>query len=229
MRRFLFLLLFFSPILVFGQHMAHAQNSPSYILNQSFYSDKTNALSYADVHSLTFTPYQGLLTGGFSKGAYWIKLGVRANTQDLVLRVRPAYLNQITLYDPASPHGPKVSGSNFPIDDADVEAVSLNFLLPPSTTDREIYLRVKSLSSYLVYVEAMPLTDFKRLERTDNLIYTGYVVLTLILAVWLFITWMMNRERVIGAFALQQSFAFIHAFIKIGLREHFWIDTSVTS
>lgn len=219
MRRF-WLFLLGVVMLLLGQ-AAYARENENYILQQSFYSDKTDALSYSDVQSVTFTPYQGLLTGGFSKGAYWIKLGVRANTQDLVLRIRPAYLNEITLYDPASPRGPRVTGSNFPIDDADVEAVSLNFLLPPSTTDREVYLRVKSLSSYLVYVEVMPLTDFKRLERTDNLIYTGYVVLTLILALWLFITWMMNRERVIGAFTLQQSFAFIHAFIKIGFARAF--------
>ncbi|MGI9143451.1 MAG: sensor histidine kinase [Fluviibacter sp.] len=214
MKRFCMLLLGLW-LLILGQTV-YARDNESYILEQSFYSDKTDTLSYSDVKSLVFTPYHGLLTGGYSKGAYWIKLSVQANMQDLVLRVRPAYLNEITLYDPASPHGPKLSGSNFPIDDADVEAVSLNFILPPSTTNREIYLRVKSLSSYLVYVEVMPLTDFKRLERTDNLIYAGYVVLTLILALWLFMTWLMNRERVIGAFTLQQSFAFIHAFIKIG-------------
>jgi signal transduction histidine kinase len=104
---------------------------------------------------------------------------------------------------------------------ADVEAVSLNFVLPPSDQDRYVYLRIKSISSYLVYVEAMPLTVFERTERTDNLIYTGYVMLTLILAVWLFITWMMNRERVIGAFTLQQFMAFLHTFTKVGFARAF--------
>lgn len=214
MLRFVLLILSWA-LLVVGQTAA-ARDADRYLLSQSFYADKTDVLSYSDAQSVTFTPYEGLLTGGFSTGAYWIKLGIRANAQDLVLKVRPAYINEITLYDPASATGPKTSGSNYPIDSSDIEAISFNFLLPPSAENREVYLRVKSVTSYLVCPEVMPLIEFKRTERTDNLIYTGYVMMTLILAVWLFITWSMHPERVIGAFTLQQIFAFLHTFIKVG-------------
>ncbi len=192
-----------------------------YILSRSYLADQTNQLTFAEVQKKAFTPYKDLLTGGFSEGAYWIKLGIRAHTADLVLKIRPAYTNEIALYDPASSFSPRITGSRYPMDTADVEAVSLNFVLPSSDQDRYVYLRIKSISSYLVYVEAMPLTVFERTERTDNLIYTGYVMLTLILAVWLFITWMMNRERVIGAFTLQQFMAFLHTFTKVGFARAF--------
>ena len=214
MVRFVLLILIWA-LLVIGQTAA-ARDADRYLLSQSFYADKTDVLSYSDAQSVTFTPYEGLLTGGFSTGAYWIKLGIRASAQELVLKVRPAYINEITLYDAASATGPKTSGSNYPIDSSDIEAISFNFLLPPSAENREVYLRVKSVTSYLVYPEVMPLIEFKRTERTDNLIYTGYVMMTLILAVWLFITWSMHPERVIGAFTLQQIFAFLHTFIKVG-------------
>jgi signal transduction histidine kinase len=218
MRRVLLFFVSLSLLLI-GQG-AYARDN-NYIVSQSYYSDKTNALTLSDVQAVSFVSYQGLLIGGFSKGAYWVKLGIRAHTQDLVLKIRPAYTNEITLYDPASTEKPKVTGSRYPLDDADVEATSLNFLLPPSTQDRDVYLRIKSASSYLVYVEAMPLTEFKRTERTENLIYAGYVMLTLILSVWLFMTWLMNRERVIGMFAVQQFFAFLHTFIAVGLARAF--------
>ena len=208
-------------LLGFGQQATHAQDSQNYILSQSYYLDQSNDLTYDEAKSVTFTPYQGLLTGGFSKGAYWVKLGIRAHSSDLVLKIRPAYTNEITLYDPLSSKTPRTTGSVYPIGMADIEATSFNFVLPPSAETREVYLRIKSVSSYLMYVEAMPTAEFERAERTDNLIYTGYVMLTLILAVWLLITWMTNRERVIGAFAIQQTIAFAHTFIKVGFARAF--------
>lgn len=192
-----------------------------YILSRAYLPDTTNALRFADVQGAAFTPYRDLLTGGFSKGAYWIRLDIRAHTQDLVLKIRPAYTNEVVLYDPASPGKSRVTGSAYPLDDADVEAVSLNFLLAPSSEDRAVYLRVKSVSSYLLYVEAVTLSAFKRTERTEHLVYAGYVMLTLILAIWLCVTWLTNRERVIGAFTVQQFMAVMHGFIKLGFARAF--------
>ena len=218
MRRFFQALLLVILFAIGQQALAHGDD---YILSRSYLSDTTNTLRFADVQGAAFTPYRDLLTGGFSQGAYWIRLDIRAHTQDLVLKIRPAYTNEVVLYDAASPGKPRVTGSAYPLDDADVEAISLNFVLPPNDQDRYVYLRIKSISSYLVYVEAMPLTVFQRAERTDNLIYTGYVMLTLMLAVWLFITWMINRERVIGAFTVQQFMAFLHTFTKVGFARAF--------
>lgn len=208
-------------VILFACAQQASARDGDYILSRSYLSDMTNALHFADAKGSDFTPYQDFLTGGFSKGAYWIRLGIRAHSADLVLKIRPAFINEITLYDPAAPRSPRISGSLYPMGTADVEAVSLNFVLPPSDQDRYVYLHIKSVTSYLVYVEAMSLTVFERTERTDNLIYTGYVMLTLILAVWLFITWMMNRERVIGAFTLQQFMAFLHTFTKVGFARAF--------
>ena len=203
-------------LLVFGQQVTHAQDSQSYILSQSYYLDKTNALTYAEVQSMAFTPYQGLFTGGFSQGAYWIKLSVRAHAQNVVLKIRPSYTNEIQFYDPSASGKPRVTGSIYPMIKDDIEANSFNFVLSPSASNRDVYLRIKSVSSYLFYVEAMSMSAFERSERTDNFIYMGYVMLTLILAIWLLITWLMNRERVIGVFTVQQILAFTHTFIKVG-------------
>lgn len=206
-------------LLALGQQACARDND--YILSQSYYSDRSNDLTLAEVQAKEFTPYKELLTGGFSKGAYWIRLDIRAHTQDLVLKLRPVYTNEITLYDLASPGSQKITGSLYPLDDADVEASSLNFLLAPSTQDQRIFLRIKSVSSYLAYVEVMPFSEFQRMERTENLIYASYVMLTLILAVWLFMTWLMHRERVIGVFTAQQFAAFLHTFLKVGFARVF--------
>lgn len=201
--------------------MAYAKDGNGYILGQSFYEDMTNSLTYEQAKSVVFTPYTGILAGGYSKGTYWIRLDVRANAQNLVLKLRPSFLNEITLYDPASSRSPRATGSYYPVEETDIQTNSLNFVLPPSTENRAIYLRVKSVGSYMVYAEAMPLSQFERSERTDNLIYTAYIMLNLILAVWLSITWLMHRERVIGIFAVQQLIALMHTFSKVGFARTF--------
>lgn len=214
--------LFAVALIALGLQSTHAQADQGFIISQSYYLDKTNELTYDEAKSLTFTPYQRMLTGGFNKGAYWIKLELRATTQDSVLKIRPPFINEITLYDPASNHGPRSNGSNYPIDAADIDANSLNFLIPPSTENRSVYLRVKSVSSYVLYIEAMSLIEFERDERSDNLIYTGYLMLTLILAVWMFVTWLIYREPVIGLFALQQFVAVLHTFSRVGFSRTFF-------
>lgn len=208
-------------LLALGSQLTHAQGDQDFILSQSYYLDKTNSLSYDSAMSADFKPYKGMLTGGFNNGAYWVRLDIRANAQDLALKIRPSFTNEITLYDPASSDSPRATGSNYPVKAADIQTNSLNFVLPPSTENRAVYLRIKSVSSYLLYVEAMPLAEFQRTERSDNLIYTGYLMLTLILAVWMFITWLMHRERVIGVFALQQFIAVLHTFSRVGFSRSF--------
>jgi signal transduction histidine kinase len=208
-------------LLLAGQGVC-ARSNDDIILGQSFYEDKTNTLTYEQARSMVFTPYAGILTGGYSKGTYWIRLDLRANAQNMALKIRPLFTNEITLYDPASSRSPKTTGSAYPVKEADIQTNSLNFVLPPSTENRAVYLRIKSVSSYMVFAEAMPLTQFERSERTDNFIYTAYIMLNLILAVWMCVMWLMHRERVIGVFALQQLIALMHTFSRVGFLRSFF-------
>lgn len=214
--------LFAVALFAIGLHPTHAQADQGFILGQSYYLDKTNTLTYDEARSVAFTPYEKMLTGGFNKGAYWVKLDVHANTQDLVLKIRPPFTNEITLYDPASSRSPRSNGSNYPVDAADIDANSINFLIPPSAENRSVYFRIKSVSSYVLYLEAMSLVEFERAERSDNLIYTGYLTVTLILAVWMFVTWLTHRELVIGVFAFQQFIAVLHTFSRVGFSRTFF-------
>lgn len=220
MRKFWVLLLGVA-LLLTGQG-ACARENDDYIRGQSFYEDKSNALTYEEAKSVAFTPYTGLLAGGYSKSAYWIRLDVHASTQELVLKIRPSFLNEITLYDPVSSRSPRTTGNWYPVAAADIKTNSLNFLLSPSPENRTVYLRIKSKSSYIVYTEVLPLTDFERAERSDNVIYTGYIMLTLILAVWMSILWLMHRDWVVGAFAIQQFVAVLHTFSRVGFARTFF-------
>ena len=216
MRRFVLLLLS-CLTLALGQQMACAQNDQGHIISQAFYSDKTNTLTYDEVQSVLFTPYQGLLTGGFSQGAYWIKLKISASDKEHVLKIRPPFTEEIELFDHASTQNKAKVGARYPASASDIDALSYNYVLPPSVVDRDVYLRLKSARSYLAYVEVMPVDQYRKVDRREQLIYSGYVTFTLILALWLFVTWMVQKELVLGVFTLQQFLAFFHACFYTGV------------
>lgn len=198
-----------------------------YILSRSYFEDPTNALTVAQVEQEKFTPYEKLLTGGYKRGAYWLKLNVRASDQPLALKIAPAYIDEIALFDPVVPGEKPVVGANYPWNPTEINALSHHFRLSPYPRDRDVYLRVKSNSSYLVSVDVLSVAEYARIDHRDQLIYSGYVTITFILAVWLLLTWLTNRELVLGAFTLQQFLAFLHTFLKVGFAKAIldgWIE-----
>jgi len=202
-------------MLVFGQQVFARDDG--YILSRGYYLDKTNALTVDQVGHEKFTPYQNILTGGFSTGTYWVKLRIRDSKQALVLKVNPPHLEEIQLFDPIDHQSRPLVGAMQPLSITDVEALSYNFLLAPSVTDRDIYLRVKSVRSYLLYSEAMTMADYQRADRQEQLLYGAYSLFALMLAVWLFITWLIHRETILGVFTLQQCIAFLFTVVHAGL------------
>ena len=196
------------------------------ILSRGYFEDKTNALSIAQIEQQQFISYDRMLAKGFSEGTYWLKLKIRSDEQGLVLRIRPFFTEEIELFDSASTESKAMLGAKYLSSASDIEALSYNYVLPPSATDRDIYLRIKSARSYLANVEAMPLGEFRKVDRRDLLIGSGYAAFTLILALWLLATWLINKELVLGVFTLQQFMAFFHAFFYTWLAKAL-LDESV--
>lgn len=221
MRRILLLLL--SVFLLVGGRGAYARDN-NLILSQSYFEDKTNALTFAQIQKEPFTPYQGVLSGGYKGSSYWIKLRLPATDEQTVIKIRPPYNEEIEIFDPASPVSRPLIGAKHPWHANAVEGLSFNFQLPAYTNERDVYLRIKSARAYMVYVEAMSLADFQRIDRQDQWIAVAYTVFTFILAAGLFLVWLINRESVLGVFTIQQCLAFLHAFFHVGLGA-MWLDS----
>lgn len=215
------LIIFVALTNLLGSHLAYAD---SYLLGRSYFEDKSNLLTIDRVEKQQFTPYKDVLTGGYKSGTYWIKLKIAATTQSLVVKIRPVFTEEIQLYDSTTPDAQPLVGNKHPGSASSIEGISYNFLLAPSPSDREIYLRIKSLRSYLVNTEVMDLAQYQKSDRLELLVYAGYSTFTFLLALWLLVTWLMHRELVLGAFALQQFIAFLHTLLHSGLAK-FYLDT----
>ena len=200
-----------------GSHTAYAENSDQFLLSRAYFEDKSNALSLSQVEQKDFIPYQEALIGGYKSGTFWIQLKIAASSQPLILKIRPVFIEEIELFDTAHPGRRPLVGNKYPLKASDIDAISYNFELSPRATERDIYLRIKSVRSYLVNAEVMSLAQYKKQDRQELLTYAAYSTFTLLLALWLFISWLLHRELVLGAFTVQQIFAFLHTLFHSGL------------
>jgi len=200
-----------------GSDITYAENSGPYLLSRAYFEDKSNSLSIKQIEQETFIPYQEVLTGGYQSGTFWVKLKIAASSQPLILKIRPIFIEEIELFDTAFPQQKPLVGNKYPWKASDIEALSYNFELAPHSSERDLYLRIKSVRSYLINAEVLSLAQYQKRDRQELLIYAAYSTLTLLIALWLLISWLLHRELVLGIFTIQQIFAFLHTLLHGGL------------
>lgn len=205
--------------IAFSFHVAQA--SENYVISQSYFEDSTNSLTFGQVQSKEFIEYQKILARGYSHSTFWLKLRVKAGDSDgpLVLRIRPTYTDEIQLFDPLD-RGvnikPRLTGDKYAWSNDEYQSLNLNFKIKKSATDRDVYLRVKSAHTYMLHAEALSISDAEASDKKLELIYFAYLAFLVVLFVWLISAWSLNRERVLGLFALTQLIAIFYAASMFG-------------
>jgi hypothetical protein len=53
--------------------------SHDYIQERAYLEDKTNALSFEEIQTKSFQPFDGLFSQGYSKSAFWLRLKIEAH------------------------------------------------------------------------------------------------------------------------------------------------------
>lgn len=206
-----------------------AAANTNHIIEQAYFEDQSNSLSVDSVVTEKFTPFQDWLTKGYSPSSYWIKLKIRPSERNLVLRIRPTFVETVQLFDPVDIGSDRITGAKHFWRESEVQSYNHSFNLGVIKEEKILFLKVKSNRSYLLAFDVMPISEYLGVENTDGLLYFGYIVFTLALALGLFGAWLTNRERVLGAFVIQQFIAFLHTLFVVGYARFFldkYIDVS---
>ncbi len=209
-------------LLAFALFIGCAIASENYLLGQAYFEDKTNSLTFEEVKKEKFTSYEGWLAKGYQPSTYWIKLNVRSSDKDLILRIRPVFIEDIQLFDSSATQVNRITGAKHRASDSEMQTLNHNFNLGQYEHERQIYLKVKSVRTYLFNFEVMPATEFFSAEYTSSLIYAAYIIFIFLLALWLFGVWLGNRELVLGMFVIQQFIASLHGFFLYGYARLFF-------
>lgn len=202
-----------------------------HITQRAWLDDPGAQLSWSEVQTRSFQPFERMLSRGFGESATWLKLRIDPDTtspsrQDpdrLVLRIRPVYLDDIQVYDALAPNGwvGQTGDLHHPRDE---EFQGLNLMLPIARGEqpRDIWLRLASTSTRQIDVQVLNVDDLSPFVLKQSLVFAGYLGLVALLAVWGLVYGALSREALIGAFGLKQVFALMFALASLGHLRAFW-------
>lgn len=211
-----------SALLLVALFNSQVRADDGYILSLSYFEDPSNSVNFSEINSKVFTPYEGMLSRGYSNSTFWIKLQIRAADQELALRVRPAYAESIELFDLSNAKPGRLAGANYPWHSTEIQSYGHNFRLGLDSQERTLFLKMKTSRSYLLSLDVIPLREYTTLDHMEYLLYTGYIAFTFMLALGLFGAWVSTRERVLGIFTIQQCIATLHTFLVVGYARIFF-------
>lgn len=190
-----------------------------HITARAWFEDTSGQLQWEDVRTQDFTPYEGLLSRGYGLSAIWIRLRIdpatnpaSALSEQLVLRIRLSYMDDVQLFDPLAP-ATDTAGSNPPWS---YRSLNRNFLLPRGEAPRDVYLRLQSQGTRTKAIEALTLEEALEKDRQQEAVYAIYLSVLLVFLLWTLLHWISSREQVIGIFAFKQTLAFFWSLSLLG-------------
>ena len=211
------------------------------IVERAYLEDPSNELQFKDVqlgaHANQFKPYAGPLNRGYSKSAIWLKLTIRpfevptpsasgnaARAEPrYVLRIQPSYLDEIALFDPESTQkGPRLAGDRHSAHQLDYQSLNHNFVLAANTTTKTVWLRLKTNSTSLIHVEALPMEQAIVKDAIQYLLLGGFIGFLFLFFCWALVHWIDHRERLIGVLAINQLIALVFSLAILGYTRFAW-------
>jgi signal transduction histidine kinase len=217
--------------MLLGWLLAGHALAKDHITQRAWLDDPGAQLSWPDVQTHPFQPFQGMLSQGFGESVIWLKFRInpdvaKPSNQDperLVLRIRPVYLDDIRVFDPLSSTG-LVGQTGDLKHPRSEEYQGLDMMLPIARGEqpRDIWLRVASTSTRQIDVQALNVDHLSPRILKQSLVFAGYLGLVALLAVWGLVYGAFSRQALIGAFGLKQVFALMFALASLGHLRAFW-------
>jgi hypothetical protein len=142
-----------------------------HISQRAYWEDTSDQATWQQAQTEPFTPYGGILSRGYTPHPIWIRLEInpskKGNANDkLILRVRPVYLDAITLYDPLdTSEKVRTTGDQTAYRDEEYKSLSHTFVIPAGDQPRTVWLQLKATSTTLMHVQALSLEDMQQDEH----------------------------------------------------------------
>lgn len=189
-------------------------------------SDPAGALTLQEVQALDlqqWRPIQLPLVRGYTSEVTWVRLTLQPveasfmdkrqshaaplQPEDLsnpwVLRIRPPYLDHLTVFDPLQA-APIVVGDYHPKVNTTYQSLNHNVLLPSSNNPRHIYLRLQTTSTSILDLEVMQLSDLMKADRWQDMFFSIYLALLVVFVLWGFVQWLSSHDRLFAWFTLYE-------------------------
>lgn len=136
-------------------------------------------------------PMSQVLSAGYGAEPVWVRLRIDPGltpglmNERLLLRVRPGYLDEILLFDPASASQPTgVTGDRHPLGWQAVPSAVFNVALDASRQPRDVWVRVTTKTARTAHFEVVRESDLHKLDAQAMLWSGLYLGCLVIFAIW---------------------------------------------
>lgn len=203
------------------------------ILELAHWEDKTAAVSFEQLPQVaSFKPYHTILNKGFTDAADWIRVKIAARQvgepDQLVLVIRPVYLDRIELFDPADKlAGNKVraAGDTMPWQDSEFESIHHTFVVPALGQERYVWLRLTSTSTHAFNVQVLTPKEMLMQESKLLHVYAAMLAGLVVVLILVLLAWARDRDAIIGYFVLRQVITFIYTASFFGYHRFIFHDS----
>lgn len=208
----------------------------NHISQRAYWEDTSGQATWQQALAEKFTPYDGILSRGYTPHPIWIQLQItpsaNSNVDDkLILRLRPIYLDAITLYDPLDKSAkPRITGDQTEYRQQEFKSLSHTFVIPAGHQPRTVWLQLKATSTTLMHVEVLSLEDMQKDEHRLMLSYYLSLSLIMIFLIVVLINWINYREFLYAAFVVRSAIYFIYTAAFFGFHRYLlsdWMDARV--
>lgn len=200
---------------------AHAQQAATeldnLILERAYWEDPGGQADLAYAQSQTYTRYEGMLSRGYRASAHWIRLTLAPSDEPLALIVQPAWLDHITLHDPAGSAPPVTMGDRHPERRSALPGLGFSYELPRNPARREIWLRLQSTSSHVLMAQVLPMEQAVYDNARRILWATLYCAALLLIFLLLAFIWLTQPERVLGLYLIRHGCFALYAAAYLGV------------
>ena len=179
--------------------------------SRAYWRDDSTSASFDKARQQVYVPFERVFSGGYTDAAHWFRLRI-APTQEqvLILRVRPQYLDSITVYDPVGAADAAYKevvqvGDLHPIAGGGAPSLSHAVRLPGLPQARDVWLRLASTSTHMMLVDVEPLIEGLRSESRWLAGFSVAFALIVLTALWALLRVAGLADPVMLWFACKQS------------------------
>jgi len=228
---------FLSLIILFCAITARANDL---VLERGWVEDPSGTMTLAEVKQAKESPLATkLFSKGYSQSAFWLRLRIDPSlledpsVQQLVVRIRPPYQDQIWIYDPlAAKDKVRATGDYYDWADDEYRSLNLNFVIPVGTESRDIWFRIKASVSTLTFIEVMTPEQVRAADRKQEIITMLFLSALFVCFGWAVLTRINRKDKLLSFYLIREFFVIVYALAILGYLRVFasgllpsgWID-----
>ena len=203
----------------------------SCVAERAFYPASTGEQQLEDIRDARFTEFNGVLSLGYRHEPVWLRLRIDPQCagaqEDLVVRIRPAYLDDIRVFGSATTDTAlAVTGDRHPVERDAYPSLYFNVALPRDEVIEDVWLRVTTTSTTLIDVDVLALQEAVARDRAHELFAMLNIGALVVFLGWGLATWFESRERLLAVFVLKQFVGLFYTLAYLGYFRLIWPEAA---